>query len=206
MSADKREHIITTAMKLFAEKGFEGTSIRDIASETSVNIAMVNYYFGSKEKLFEKMIEHKSIFTRERLEDIANDKTTTEIEKIELVIEYYVERLLSNPNYHRLIQMELLLKLREEIHGKLIANFTENTHIVTGIIEQGIKKKHFKKVDAELTFASIIGTINQIMLSKKLCIMIMDMGADFDPLVDSRLKKRLLTHLKQIIHSYLLLK
>lgn len=206
MSIDKREHIITTAMKLFAEKGFEGTSIRDIASKAEVNIAMVNYYFGSKEKLFEAMVEHKSLFMREKLEEIAKDKTITEIEKIDMVVEYYVERLLSHPNYHRLIQMELLLKLREEIHSKLISNFVKNTHIVTEIIEQGIKKKQFKKVDAELTFASVVGTINQVMLSKKMCTMIMDKGADFDPLADGQLKKRLINHLKQIIHSHLLLK
>ena len=57
---DKREQIIETTLQLFAEKGFEGTSIRDIAEKASVNVAMVNYYFGSKEKLFEKIIEHKA--------------------------------------------------------------------------------------------------------------------------------------------------
>ena len=206
MSTDKREHIITTAMKLFAEKGFEGTSIRDIASEADVNIAMVNYYFGSKEKLFEGMVEHKSLFMREKLDEIANDKTTTEIEKVDLVIEYYVEMFLSHPDYHRLIQMELLLKSREEIHDKLIANFVKNTHIVKGIIEQGIRKKQFKKVDAELTFASLVGTISQL-ISKKMCFMIMmDKEKDFDPLADTQFKKRLITHLKQIIHSHLLIK
>jgi AcrR family transcriptional regulator len=50
MSADKKEHIMHVAMELFAEKGFEGTSIRDLAQKADVNIAMVNYYFGSKEK------------------------------------------------------------------------------------------------------------------------------------------------------------
>ncbi|MEP6684170.1 MAG: TetR family transcriptional regulator, partial [Parafilimonas sp.] len=53
---DKKQHIIETTLHLFAEKGFEGTSIREIAEKASVNVAMVNYYFGSKEKLFEKII------------------------------------------------------------------------------------------------------------------------------------------------------
>ena len=47
---DKKEHIINHAVELFAEKGFEGTSIRDLAARAEVNVAMVNYYFGSKEK------------------------------------------------------------------------------------------------------------------------------------------------------------
>lgn len=64
MSVDKREHIINTAIKLFASKGFEGTSIRDLAAAADVNVAMVNYYFGSKEKLFESMVEHNVAYTR----------------------------------------------------------------------------------------------------------------------------------------------
>jgi AcrR family transcriptional regulator len=45
---DKKTHIIETAIELFAEKGFEGTSIRDLATKADVNVAMINYYFGSK--------------------------------------------------------------------------------------------------------------------------------------------------------------
>ncbi|WP_431212540.1 TetR family transcriptional regulator [Puia sp. P3] len=55
--SDKREHILTSAEKLFAEKGFDGTSVRDIAQLAGVNLAMISYYFGSKEKLLEALIE-----------------------------------------------------------------------------------------------------------------------------------------------------
>ncbi|HNP53387.1 MAG TPA: TetR family transcriptional regulator [Ferruginibacter sp.] len=49
--SDKRQHIIENAEILFADKGFEGTSVRDIAKQAGVNLAMISYYFGSKEKL-----------------------------------------------------------------------------------------------------------------------------------------------------------
>ena len=57
---DARETILSTAMKLFGEKGFEGTSVRDIAKAADVNLAMISYYFGSKEKLFEDVVDYKS--------------------------------------------------------------------------------------------------------------------------------------------------
>ena len=41
------------AEELFAEKGFSGTSVRDIADAADVNVAMISYYFGSKEKMLE---------------------------------------------------------------------------------------------------------------------------------------------------------
>ena len=53
---DKQLQILLVAEKLFAEKGFDGTSIRNIAKEAGINIAMVSYYFGSKEKMLEALI------------------------------------------------------------------------------------------------------------------------------------------------------
>lgn len=45
---DKQIEILLVAEKLFSEHGFDGTSIRDIAKEANINIAMISYYFGSK--------------------------------------------------------------------------------------------------------------------------------------------------------------
>ncbi|MGB2864901.1 MAG: CerR family C-terminal domain-containing protein [Sedimentisphaerales bacterium] len=47
--------LLDAAEGLFCERGFKGTSIRDIAASAGCNIASVNYYFGSKEKLYEKV-------------------------------------------------------------------------------------------------------------------------------------------------------
>ena len=48
---DKQIQILETAEKLFAENGFDGTSVRQISKAADINIAMISYYFGSKEKL-----------------------------------------------------------------------------------------------------------------------------------------------------------
>ncbi|PJF45437.1 MAG: TetR/AcrR family transcriptional regulator, partial [Candidatus Thermofonsia Clade 3 bacterium] len=51
-AAATRERILDAAERLFAERGFAGTSLRDITSEARVNLAAVNYHFGSKDELF----------------------------------------------------------------------------------------------------------------------------------------------------------
>ena len=201
---DKKEHIINIAIELFSRKGFEGTSIRELAAKAGVNIAMVNYYFGSKDKLFEAIVETKASYMKGKLEELIANKNLSELEKMDVIIESYVERLLSQPNYHRFIHQELLLRQREDLHHYITNIFTQNMHMVKSIIEAGIKKKIFKKVDPELTMASIIGTINQVMLSKSMCLMLIQKGEDFDPYTDKAFRKRLETHLKQMIHSYLL--
>jgi AcrR family transcriptional regulator len=46
---DKKDHILDVAERVFSELGFDGASTRTISGEAGVNMAMLNYYFGSKE-------------------------------------------------------------------------------------------------------------------------------------------------------------
>src|SRR5690348_3564750 len=99
MSTDKKQHIIDAAIPLFAEKGFEGCSIRDLAARAEVNVAMINYYFGSKDNLFVEMVAYKATFMRGKLDEIENNPDLSDIEKIDAIIESYVDRLLSQPYF-----------------------------------------------------------------------------------------------------------
>ena len=205
MIPDKKERIINVAIDLFAEKGFEGTSIRDLAAKAEVNIAMINYYFGSKDGLFESIVEYKSTYLRERLEEITNDNHKSDIEKIDAVIEHFVIRLLTNHKYHRVIHQELLLQQREKLHDSIIKVFSKNKLLIKGIIEDGIKKKVFREVDPEFTIVTITGTINQVMLSKSMCSIMIDKSNDFDLYTDEAFRNRIINHLKQLIHAHLLI-
>ena len=53
------ERILDAAEQLFAEKGFAETSLRLITSKAGVNLAAVNYHFGSKEELFEAVLTRR---------------------------------------------------------------------------------------------------------------------------------------------------
>lgn len=205
MSKDKREHIMEVAVELFATNGFEGTSIRQLAQGANVNIAMIHYYFGSKEKLFETLLEQKATFMRNRIEAVEADKSLSEIEKLEQIIEDYVARFLSQPEFHRVLQQELLVSQREILHQNVISLFVKNTQNVVAIIEKGIRKKQFRKVDPPLVFASIVGTINQVMLSRTMCNLLMNKPLENNPYEDPYFKKRLIQHLKQMVRTQLLI-
>lgn len=57
--ADTRTRILDTAEILFAERGFESVSLRHITAEADVNLASVNYHFGSKEALIDEVIARR---------------------------------------------------------------------------------------------------------------------------------------------------
>jgi AcrR family transcriptional regulator len=56
-TTDTKEQIISVAKRLFAERGFAGTTLRNVISEADVNLAAVHYHFGSKEELFRAVVE-----------------------------------------------------------------------------------------------------------------------------------------------------
>lgn len=86
------------ARKLFLEKGYGSTRTREIAEAAGINSAMLNYYFRSKEKLFDiiMMESVKEMFSF--ILEIANDKTTTLSQKIDQIINNYIDIFLRNPN------------------------------------------------------------------------------------------------------------
>ena len=68
---DTKQCILETAERLFALHGYHNTSLRKITSEARVNLAAVNYHFGSKEALLKAIFEHHLIpLNRIRLEKI----------------------------------------------------------------------------------------------------------------------------------------
>ena len=58
-SVDTRERILDAAERLFMAHGYEGTSMRQITGEAGVNLAAVNYHFGSKESLMQEVFRRR---------------------------------------------------------------------------------------------------------------------------------------------------
>jgi len=202
---DKKIHIINHAVELFAEKGFEGTSIRDLAARADVNVAMINYYFGSKEKLFESMVEERASYTRGLLDEIVKNTSTTDIEKVDLIIDSYINKLFSNRKFHRVLHQEMMLNQRESLQEAIVDILYPNSLMIKGVIDAGMKKGFFKKVDAPLVIATLIGTINQVLLSKRMCNRLLNKEPGYIPYDDGRFAKRLSDHLKHLMRSHLLI-
>jgi AcrR family transcriptional regulator len=204
MAVDKKAHIMNHAITLFADRGFEGTSIRELAHEANVNVAMVNYYFGSKEKLVEAIIDEKAAYMKDRLEELEANERLTEIEKIDRLIEDYVTRILAGASFHKFLYKELMDTKREDIQEFLTNSFARNAKSVASIIEKGIQKKTFKAVDPALTVASIIGSISHVMMSKSYCNKLLQKPETNEPYTDEEFRIRLINHIQNMMHAHLL--
>ncbi|MDN5924231.1 MAG: TetR family transcriptional regulator, partial [Xanthomonadales bacterium] len=76
-----RQRILVAAEELFAEHGFAGASLRRVTAAAKVNLAAVNYHFGSKEKLIEEVFRRRlDMLTEQRMQalaKVAGDKACT---------------------------------------------------------------------------------------------------------------------------------
>lgn len=98
-----------TATKLFFEKGYEGTTIRDIVKEADTNVALLNYYFRSKEKLFNSILTENLIKLSAPVAQIV--KSDADLEgKIDQFLDVYTEYLLENPHFPVFLLSELQKK------------------------------------------------------------------------------------------------
>ncbi len=101
------EKIKEAARKLFTRKGYAAVKTRDIAAEAGINLALLNYYFRSKEKLFDLiMLENFRQFIHGISVNVSDEKTSIE-EKIETTVIAYIDFLTAHPDLPLFILNEL---------------------------------------------------------------------------------------------------
>jgi AcrR family transcriptional regulator len=201
--ADKREHILIVAEELFAEKGFDGTSVRDIAQQAGVNLAMISYYFGSKEKLLESLVEFRAGYAYGILEELNKDQSLSPWDKIDRLVDFYVDRILNNLRFHNIMYQESSTR-SEDIKNKTVAIKMRNLEQITKIITDGQQKKLFRQVDIPMTVGTIMGTISSYTHSKIYGCAVLALQLDTnDEQYRLRLAPRLKAHLKQLLRAHL---
>jgi TetR/AcrR family fatty acid metabolism transcriptional regulator len=155
------EKILSAARELFEEKGFDLTSVREIATKADVNVALINYHFGSKDNLLLAIMEQSVDTTRLKLHDI-NQSSAAPLEKFMAVIDLYVDKIFSNCKYHQFIHRELSTTERPELTENIVKILNRNSMELRKLLEEGQRKKVFKKeVDIDLTMAALFGVIYQ---------------------------------------------
>lgn len=108
MDQSTEEKIKTAARKIFHEKGYSGTRTRDIAEEAGINLALLNYYFRNKKRLFELVMSDSLEDFFSSIREAFVDTSTDLDQKIHIIINNYLDQLTANPN----IPIFLLNELR----------------------------------------------------------------------------------------------
>ena len=163
MKHDRRHDILAAAMDLFAEKGFRGTTTRDLATQADVNEAIIFRYFNNKEELYRAILEHKAGESRnahiEELERSAGTKDDTKF--FEMIGRTFLERHEKDTTFYRLLLFSALEG--HQLSEMFVASMTARNPI-TNYIQKRIDEGAFRKVDPELAARGLFGMFASFVL------------------------------------------
>lgn len=196
----KQLQIIYVAERLFAMKGFAGTSVRDIAQEADVNVSMISYYFGSKEKLIEALFELRTSESRLRIENILLLEDLTHIQKVYIMIDSVLDRLWGNQCFHNIMMWEQLSSERTPYISQHILELKiKNGELMNRLITDGQTAGVFRKnIDLSLMTTTLYGTINHAIATQEFYRKINKLEDLSEEEFRTLIKRRLSQHLKNL--------
>lgn len=201
---EKQMQIMEVAEALFADKGFNGTSVRDIADKAGVNLAMISYYFGSKDKLLEAIFEHRGDTTKLILEDLVSKAGVTSMDKMNMLIDHYLQKISSQQCFHRLMVREQSVNNSGPIAEMIMKLKRQNLEVVKKLITEGQKKGEFRKnIDTPLLMITMLGTANQLITSQHYYKQLNNLQDMPEAEFQKHLHKKLSQHLKFLFKTIL---
>lgn len=201
---DKQVQIIEEAEKLFAQKGFKGTSVREIAQNAGINLAMISYYFGSKDKLLEAIFVYRGHTTKISLEEILKNGKMSPAEKIDVLIEKYVQKIFSQKPFYKIMSKEMLTNNTENTEKLILEIKTQNLELIAKIISEGQKSGEFSTdVDLPLIMATLSGAANNFIATQKYYRKLSGLESMKEKEFENLLLNKLTKNLKRIFKTLL---
>lgn len=163
----KQTQILQIAEKLFAENGFDGTSVRQIAKEADINVAMISYYFGSKEKLLSALLIYRTADFKIHLESVLSAGKSF-LEKVDEIVELSIRRIHANRRMYKIIHFEYSSLCRSIDFENYLNQKKENYKLIESFVKEGQKAGIFSKsVNIQLIVPTILGTYFNFYYNKR---------------------------------------
>ena len=156
-TTDVREKIIEAARKLFVNKGFKGTTVRDIAAASDTNVAMVNYYFRSKHNLFEEIFNESFDLLTEKIFSIVSSDVSF-FDMLNNWVDVYYDVLIENPQ----LPMFVIHEINQNPESLIKRLSTKEPHQLYIRLAERIKEEEEKGTIRETSVADFL--LNMISL------------------------------------------
>jgi len=163
----KVEGILSAARRVFSRKGYEATTMEDIASEAGFGKASLYFYFQGKEEVFLGLIRDGLKRQRNLLREVMGSKLSN-VGRLEAVTSKFFEDVKENRDFIRIMHSEsqkLYTTALRKVHSYIIREREKTTEGIAWIIRDGIKSGEFRKVEPTVAAASFMGIISSVIFS-----------------------------------------
>ncbi|HWX77278.1 MAG TPA: TetR/AcrR family transcriptional regulator [Candidatus Acidoferrales bacterium] len=157
---EKLQKILKTAAKIFADKGFHKTSVRDISRATRMSLAGLYYYFTTKEELLYLIQERCFVTLLQRWEQAATAETDVRT-RIRVFAENHLSFFLHNMHEMKVMAHEDE-SLTGEFNDKILVLKRRYVKVIMDLIVQLRERENGKGIDLRVATFSLFGMMNWI--------------------------------------------
>jgi AcrR family transcriptional regulator len=159
-----KEKLLDVAARLFAERGFDGVSVRDIVREADANLGAVTYHFGGKEQLFAAVINLKTEPLRQVFLEVAQRDLGPREKLSAILLETSMYILNEDPSL-KLFFLEAMAGA-DRVPPDVQQRLNMRNKVVGDIIEEGIAEGVFRSCDVESVTWSFFGMVMPYVVHK----------------------------------------
>lgn len=203
---DKQLHIMDAALRLFADQGFTKTSVRAIADEAGVNLAMISYYFGSKQELLEAIFDRHLSEKTSQIDEIISDNKLGPFQMIERFVDFFVISFYKSRQFNKIMIRETSKEVDKDsiIFAKVVKSRMENRKTIESVIKKGQATGLFRKdVEVVMLACIMVGAINQVISNMPYYSLVYNIPDDNEELYQQKVVKKLSKELKTMLKAYL---
>lgn len=162
MNKTKRK-IFETSMQLFAQKGYDATSVEEITATVGVAKGTLYYHFSSKEEIFQFLIEEGVKLLKNSI-TIKTSNLTNSLDKIRAIVLIEIKVLVKYENFMTIILSEIWgTGARSKMCRKYVFDYIQ---MIQEIVEEGIEKKEIIESDANVIASGIFGFVCSSLIYK----------------------------------------
>ncbi|MGD0542601.1 MAG: CerR family C-terminal domain-containing protein [Tepidisphaeraceae bacterium] len=133
--SDTRRRLLDAAGEVFANKGFEQTTVREICRKAKANIAAINYHFGNKRELYAEVVGYCQIWAEERLPAATDESAENRLRGF---VRQFLWRLLDpgRPSWHGRLLAREMSEPTEALEGLVRDEIRPQYEVLQGIIRE----------------------------------------------------------------------
>jgi TetR/AcrR family transcriptional regulator len=156
-SGATREALLAAATDLFAERGFDGAKVDEIARRAGVNKAMVSYHFAGKKGLYAAIFERDLAWIDEKIRELGAEPAPADV-KLRRFVAAFGEIQLRRPRWAGMMLREVISGGRN-IEPRFLETLGRVFAQVQAIVAQGVAEGTFREVDPLFTHHTVAGSI-----------------------------------------------
>lgn len=155
---ESRRKILSAASDVFAEHGYEKTSVREVARRSGISVGGIYLYFRNKEELYTGLMRSEMDDFLGRVEGLRKEPP---LEALRMLIELYMDIAVTRTKMLSTSVKEYDLEFKRPIRN---AFFAAQHNVVAGILERGMREEIFRRIGSSETALIILVTLRGAIL------------------------------------------